>query len=232
MCGRYTLTQPLPFVEEHFQLRTLAPTVLELYAPRYNIAPGQPVLAVVEAPGGRRAGWLRWGFIPSWAKDPAIGYRMINARSETVAEKPAFRRAFRARRCLLPADGFYEWQAVGGKKQPYRFRLRSVPLFALAGLWETWTPPDGGEAIVSCTVLTVAANEVVGEVHHRMPAMLAPDQYGAWLDPEADVPTLQSLLRPYPAEEMESYPVSPEVNSAKNDHPGLIEPLKAKGSGD
>lgn len=230
MCGRFTLTTSLADIELHFGLLPAPLPFKEMYRPRFNVAPGQNILTVVAvgaAELSRELRWHRWGLIPPWAKEPSIGYRMINARSETVAEKPSFRNAFRRRRCLVPADGFYEWRPEGRRKIPYRFRLRDGSLFALAGLWETWTPPDGGEPITSCTVLTTDANDVVAPVHHRMPVIIPPDHYDTWLDPEEEPEALQALLSPYPPDAMEGYAVSPEVNSARNDYPELIEPAAA-----
>ena len=165
---------------------------------------------------------LKWGLIPSWADDPGIGARMINARSETVAEKPSFRRAFKERRCLIPADGFYEWQRTSGGKQPYYLRTKSGRPFAFAGLWESW---DGdGSEIHSCTILTTDANDLVGEVHHRMPVILPPGDYELWLDPDVREPgELLPLLAPYPANDMEVYQVSRRVNRPSNNDPDCVE---------
>lgn len=254
MCGRFTLTASIEDIQQHFGVLHVPSAFREVYRPRFNVAPGQDVLTVVAmtpetlngartaaaagaAPGGsaslnagsdvvRTLRWHRWGLIPPWAKEPSIGYRMINARSETVAQKPSFRHAFRRRRCLVPADGFYEWRTEGRRKVPFRFRMRDGSLFALAGLWETWTPPDGGEPITSCTVLTTDANDVVAPVHHRMPVIIPPDHYDTWLDPEEEPEALKALLSPYPPSAMEGYAVSTEVNSARNDYPELIKPLE------
>jgi putative SOS response-associated peptidase YedK len=194
---------------------------------RYNIAPTQPVAAVRQAAGsGRRElVQLRWGLIPSWAEDKKIGARLINTQAETAAEKPAFRCAFRHRRCLLPADAFYEWRRLTGKKRPFYLRLRDDCPFAFASLWEAWTSP-GGEVIESAPLLTTAANATVRPVHDRMPVILAPADYGRWLDPAVQKPeALQPLLRPYPAEEMTAYPVSTRVNAPRNDDSGCIKGL-------
>jgi putative SOS response-associated peptidase YedK len=193
--------------------------------PRYNIAPTQTV-AAVRAPANldqRELAYLRWGLIPSWADDPAIGNRLINARAETAPDKPAFRSAFRHRRCLVLADGFYEWQKLGSKKQPFYFRLRDGKPFALAGLWEHW---EGGDKLLeTCTLLTTQANNVLRPVHERMPVILPPDAYERWLDPAVQKPDqLTPLLRPYPAEAMAGYPVNPTVNNPRNDNPRCIEP--------
>ncbi len=212
-------------------------------APRYNIAPSQGVLVARAAPdGAREAAVLRWGLIPSWAKDADIGNRMINARAESVAEKPAFRAAFRARRCLILADGFYEWKSEAGGKQPYRITLADGGPFALAGLWERWAGPPGGgaqggeahggeaprgETIESCTIVTTEANARLEEIHHRMPVILAPGAFDAWLDPDTPGAQAQALLKPYPSEALAYYRVSPRLNSPANDDPALIEPIDA-----
>lgn len=222
MCGRFTLIAPAEALVEQFQLAEI-PSL----TPRYNIAPTQPVAVVRPSPekGGRELALLRWGLIPFWAKDPGIGARMINARSETVAQKPAFRAAFRRRRCLVPVDGFYEWQRLERGKQPFYVRLCDGKPFAFAGLWEHWEG-SGGATIDSCTLLTTEPNGLLRPVHNRMPVVLAPKDYGLWLDPglqEAEL--LQPLLRPYPSEGMIAYPISKWVNSPKNDGPQCIEPL-------
>ena len=222
MCGRFTLIAPGEAVAEHFQLSEI-PNL----KPRYNIAPTQPVAAVRISPntGDRELTYFNWGLIPRWAKDPTIGSRMINARSETAAEKPSFRVAFKYRRCLVPADGFYEWQKTNGQKQPVRIQMSDGGLFAIAGLWEHWASPDGSE-IESCTLLTTEPNERLRPVHNRMPVILPPEDYDLWLDTGAQHPgEVQLLLRPYPAEEMTFYPVSSYVNNPRNEDPLCIEPL-------
>ena len=219
MCGRFTLASPGEAVGELFGL-----TETPVLAPRYNIAPSQPVAAVRAAGEGRELVALRWGLIPSWAKDPAIGDRLINARSETAAEKPSFRTALRQRRCLLVADGFYEWRKDGPRKQPHLIRFRDRRPFAMAGLWERWEGPDG--PVESCTILTTAANEVVAPIHERMPVILVPETHAAWLAPATRDPVmLAPLLRPLAAEELEVFPVSLRVNSPANDDPQCIAPL-------
>lgn len=222
MCGRFTLITPAEALAEQFQLFEI-PSL----APRYNIAPTQPVAAVRRVPGDgqRELVLLRWGLVPFWAKDPGIGARMINARSETVAEKPAFRAAFRRRRCLVPADGFYEWRRLERGKQPFYVRLRDERPFAFAGLWEHWEGPDEA-AIDSCTLLTTEPNDLIRPVHSRMPVILAPKDYDLWLDPGVQkAELLRPLLRPYPSEGMLAYPISTWVNKPKNDSPRCIEPL-------
>jgi putative SOS response-associated peptidase YedK len=222
LCGRFTLTDPNVGLAVQFGL----PQIPDM-APRYNIAPTQPVAAVrVPGPGqAREMVMLHWGLVPFWAKDLKIGAQLINARSETAAEKPSFRAAFLQRRCLVIADGFYEWQKQNGAKQPYFIRLRHARPFAFAGLWERWEGPGAGP-IESCTLLTTEPNDLIRPLHSRMPAILHPDDYSLWLDPEVRQASLVlPLLRPYPALEMEAYPVSRLVNSPNNDTPQCIEPL-------
>jgi putative SOS response-associated peptidase YedK len=218
MCGRYTLASPTERLAEEFGVDASS---IEL-APNYNVAPTQKVAAVLEEGGQRRLEVLRWGLIPPWADDPGIGSRMINARSETAPGKPSFRRAFRERRCLIPADGFYEWQRTNGAKQPYYIHMEDGRPFAFAGLWESWSKGEG--EIRTCTILTTGANALVGEVHDRMPVILAHDAYDVWLDPASERDELTGLLAPYPEDEMEAYPVSRFVNSPSNNDPRCIEP--------
>lgn len=222
MCGRFTLAASGEQLALHFNLDE-AP-VMEA---RYNIAPTQPVVIIRQDEGRRIAELARWGLIPSWSKDASAGARMINARAETVAEKPAFRAALRQRRCLIPADGFYEWQTCAGGKQPYYALLATGELFAMAGLWERWQAPDG-VWIQSCTIMTTTANALIQPLHERMPVILAPEHYGPWLDPGLRDPgPLQALLAPYPAERMRVYPVGKAVNSVRNEGAGLIAPVDA-----
>ena len=217
MCGRFTLAAPAEQVAAQFQL----PATPELSA-RYNIAPTQQVLGVRAADGGREATFFRWGLVPSWAKDLSVGSRMINARAETVAEKPSFRAALRQRRCLIPADGFYEWQAREGGKQPYHITMADGGLFAMAGLYERWKSPEGSW-LESCTILTTEANELMRSLHDRMPVILPPEHYDLWLDPGLhDAGPLEALLVPYPAEQMAAAPVSRGVNHVGNDGPELL----------
>jgi putative SOS response-associated peptidase YedK len=223
MCGRFTLRARVAELIEHYLIGE--PTLGEFEA-RYNIAPTQPVLAVREKPGtispAREAVWLRWGLIPAWATDPAIGNRMINARCETVAEKPAFRSAFRRRRCLIAADGFYEWKTDGRVKQPYFIHFADNRPFAFAGLWDRWEGPDHS-SIESCTLLTTAANEIMRPIHDRMPVILTPRNYAKWLESaEQEPPTLLPLLAPYPGDDLEIYPVGRQVNTPSHDDPDCI----------
>jgi putative SOS response-associated peptidase YedK len=211
--------------DELAMLLDLDPAEVPELFPRYNVAPMQPVATAWLADGGRRsfAEW-RWGLIPSWARDAKIAHSLINARAETVAEKPAFRAAFRARRCLIPASGFYEWAATGGKqKQPFHIRMKDGRPFAFAGLWERWQGGDG-EPIETCAILTTGANELVRSVHERMPLILAPGDFAAWLDPRTPAIDLHDLLRPYPAEEMLAEPVGRYVNSPRNEGPQCLAP--------
>ncbi len=219
MCGRYTLRTPVEKLAEEFGFDASSVEV----PPNYNVAPTQEVAAVLSEGGERRLELLRWGLIPSWADDPQIGSRMINARAETAPEKPSFRRAFRERRCLIPADGFYEWKRTNGAKQPYYIRMREGRPYAFAGLWESWKD-DGSPEIRSCAILTTAPNALAGEIHDRMPVILPAGSYDAWLDPEAEKEELVALLAPYPEAEMEAYPVSRFVNSPSNNDPRCIEP--------
>jgi len=222
MCGRYTLTADGGAITEIFKVTE----AVEL-SPRYNVAPTQEVAVVGRNhEGGRTLGTMRWGLIPSWAKDPSIGSRLINARSETVAEKPAFRASFKKRRCLVVADGFYEWKKVGSAKQPYYIGLKGHPPFAIAGLWDRWRDKESGETIRSCTLLTTGPNALTETIHDRMPVILHPEDYDRWLDPEFhDREALESCLRPYEADAMEAYPVSTLVNNVRNDRPECIQAL-------
>ncbi len=197
--------------------------------PRYNVAPSQSVAAIVQLPDASRPQLqiLRWGLIPSWAKDPKIGYKLINARAETVSEKPLFRSAFGKRRCLIPATGFYEWQQVEGSrlKQPYFIGVQDEGLFAFAGLYEQWESPDG-DVLETCTIITTTANEIVASIHERMPVILAGQEYALWLDPSfGKIDRLQALLAPYPASGMTVYPISNLVNNPKNDSPECKQPM-------
>jgi putative SOS response-associated peptidase YedK len=221
MCGRFAQRSNPKRLAKEFKV-TDVPDI----EARYNIAPTQEILAVRESADGREMTFLKWGLIPSWSKDTSIGARLINARSETVTEKPSFRGAFKQRRCIIPADGFYEWQKADGKKQPFFFQMRDESPFGFAGLWECWAG-QGREAINSCTILTTEANEVLRPVHDRMPVILHPEEYSLWLEgDEREQDLLKELLRPYPAEEMTGYPVSQLVNSTRNKGLELIGELQ------
>ena len=219
MCGRFSLTSTPRRLRERFGL-SAAPDAI---APRYNIAPTQPVL-VIPNRAQRLLRPARWGLIPSWAKDASAGNRMINARAETLARRAPFRDALERRRCLIPADGFYEWQRDGRTRTPFLVRARDGEALALAGLWEVWRPPDG-EPLASCTIITTEPNELMAELHDRMPVVLGPESYSAWLNPvpqHADA--LLPLLVPCPDDWLEAYPVSDLVNSPANEDPACIAP--------
>jgi putative SOS response-associated peptidase YedK len=216
MCGRFRVARSKEILEEVFDAEdSLSPVE---WSPRYNVAPGQAVVAVRQDVGRpvRQLAPLRWGLIPAWAKDAAAGYKMINARAETAAARPAFCEAMRRRRCLIPADGFYEWKRAGKEKLPFCFTLADDAVFAFAGLWEQWRSAQG-ETVESCAILTTTPNELVRDVHDRMPVILAPDAYELWLDPGfGKVPELQPLLKPYTGA-MRRYRVSSRVNQVTHD---------------
>lgn len=222
MCGRFTQTATSDVIAKQFHLDKLP-----LFTPRYNIAPSQPIAAIRVDPhtAPRKLAMLRWGLIPSWAKDPKIGNQCINAKAETVAEKPSFRSAFKKRRCLIVATGFYEWQVQARTKQPMWIGLRSKQPFAFAGLWEHWTPAEG-EPLETCTIITTEPNSLMAPIHTRMPVILAPASYDQWLDPTFQhIDPLKALLRPYPSEELTAYPVSTLVNNPRHDVPQCLEPV-------
>jgi putative SOS response-associated peptidase YedK len=218
MCGRFSQRTDSKRIAEYFEV-TEVPRV----EPRYNIAPTQNILGISVSEDGREAAYYKWGLIPSWAKDVSMGARLINARSETVTEKPSFREAFKRRRLIIPADGFYEWQRAGDRKQPFFFHMRDDSPFGFAGLWDRWKS-ETGEVIESCTILTTEANEVLRPIHDRMPVILHAEDYQLWLDDDLRKSSLrEELLRPFPASEMEAYPVSPSINSPRNQGASLIE---------
>lgn len=220
MCGRFTLTKDMKLIAEYYGLERGFD-----HQPRYNIAPSQDILAIVSKQGHKEPAMLKWGLIPSWAKDKSIGNRMINARAETVDVKPSFARLLKRRRCLIPADGFYEWKA-NGQKVPVRFTRKDHGIFSLAGLWDEWVSPEG-EAIRSCTIITTMPNELTQQVHNRMPVILTRQAEQLWLDDSVTDPAiLKSLLVPYPAEEMSMYQVSRLVNNPANDRPECIEAVE------
>ena len=221
MCGRFTLTADQDSFEDRFSL-----TGFDLgWVPSFNIAPTQEVLAVTNDGSENRPELMRWGLVPSWAKDPKIGNRMINARSETLAEKPSFRTAFKRRRCLIPADGFYEWKREGKAKKPMLITVNPGDLFAFAGLWETWKQPDDSW-LLTCAIITTSANEFMKSIHDRMPVILPRESEASWLDPEEqDTAMLSELLLPYDSDRMEAYEVSTLVNSPRNNFPEVIEPV-------
>jgi putative SOS response-associated peptidase YedK len=234
MCGRYVLTTPGEVLAQIFDTAPPPEEVLEAIVPRYNIAPTQKVPVVRRAPtpvpapapaATRELALVQWGLVPHWAKDPDIGNRLINARAETAAEKPSFREALKRRRCLIPADGFYEWQKLGKGKQPFLLRLRNRETFAFAGLWSQWKNPESGANLESCAILTTTPNELTATVHDRMPVILPATTWDRWL---ADAPPgtpITDLFLSYPADEMEVFPVSKRVNSPANEGPENIVPL-------
>lgn len=215
MCGRFCLTSTPEAIAEFFGFK-----VKLHFESRFNISPGQPILVVRQNEGHLEPGMLHWGLIPHWAKDPAINYKMINARSETVAEKPSFRSAYKSRRCLIPADGFYEWKKEGTQKQPYYFHRTDNQFFCFAGLWEYWSNTSAGQDIASCTIITTKANQLMQPIHHRMPVVVSPDYYKNWLSGSIGVELFGTDDWP----EFESYPVSTYVNNAHHEGPDCINP--------
>jgi putative SOS response-associated peptidase YedK len=224
MCGRYRLSRRKQLVEEYFDATSDEPD----WSPRYNIAPTQPIAVIRQNPKEpiRVLSLMRWGLIPSWAKDSSAAARMINARAETAATKPAFSDAMKSRRCLIPADGFYEWMRTEKTKQPYCFEVNERGLFAFAGLWDRWKDPSG-KVLETCSILTTTPNAVTSAVHDRMPVILDPDAYDVWLDPGMkDVSAASDLLRPYDARLMRCFPVSTRINSVVNDDAECSAPVE------
>lgn len=219
MCGRFAQKSPRAKITKKFKVEEVPPL-----AERYNVAPTQAVLAIRESSGVREAAFFKWGLVPSWARDAGIGNKLINARSETVTEKPSFRGAFARRRVLVPADGFFEWSRRGDSKRPFYFHMRGGEPFAIAGLWERWEGECG--PLETCTLLTTEANELLAPYHDGMPVILRPEDYDVWLDADAHRPDLLTqLLRPYTYEAMSAYAVSALVNSPSNDSQHCVEPL-------
>ncbi|HEX9746430.1 MAG TPA: SOS response-associated peptidase [bacterium] len=220
MCGRFSLSASFQDIQEYFNISEVSAE----FRARHNIAPTQPVVVISSHPE-RVLDTYRWGLIPTWAKDTSIGNRMINARSETIDEKPSFKRPFKNQRCLILADGFYEWKKAGKEKIPIYVRLKSKEPFAFAGLWDRWVSGEG-EVINSCTIITCEPNSLMKKFHHRMPVILTKASHDVWLNHESqDLDRLKELLKPYPAELMEAYMVSKEVNSPRNDSPECIVPI-------
>ncbi len=220
MCGRFTLTLDPVILRQAFDLGDMPPE----WIPRYNIAPSQPVAVIADA-RTRGLDYMRWGLVPSWAKDISIGNRLINARAETLAEKPSFRAALARRRCLILADGFFEWKkAKSGPSTPYFIQMEDKSPFAFAGLWEVWHAPEG-DVLKSCTIITCPPNARVAPIHDRMPVIFNPRQAWNWLE-EHPVAELSGMLKPYPAEEMTAYPIGRMVNDPKRDEPGIIQPAE------
>lgn len=223
MCGRFSLYTDLEQIKEQFDVQVGISE--EDYSPSYNIAPSQSILAIINDGANNRMGHLKWGLIPSWTNDEKIGYKMINARSETVDEKPSYRNAFIQRRCILPMNSFYEWIAKEKEKIPMLIKMKNNELFAVAGIWETWKK-ENGETIKSCTILTTEANALVKTIHDRMPVILPPERMQNWLDPSLrDKDSLKAMLSPFESTLMEAYPVSKEVNTPKNNYVGLLNSL-------
>lgn len=221
MCGRFFLTTDADTLQQQFHVADVAPV-----APRYNIAPTQDVVAVCQnGDGYRHVKTFRWGLIPQWAKDLSAGAKMINARSETVADKPSFRQPIRYHRCLIPASGFFEWlRQADGSKQPFYIQRKDGELLAMAGIWDTWK--ESGQVIESCSILTTAANNLVAKLHDRMPVLLSPTEYDQWLDRNiTDPQQLMGMYTPYPSEPLQATPISPLINNARHDGPDCLEPL-------
>jgi putative SOS response-associated peptidase YedK len=224
MCGRFTLSASIEEIMDRFEIQSFLD--MEDYTPSYNIAPSQSVLAVINDGKANRMGFLRWGLIPPWAKDMSIGQKMINARAETLLEKPSFRNAFKKKRCLIIADSFYEWKRHEDKqKTPMRIKLKDDSLFAMAGIWEGWKTPEG-TSIFSCSAITTSPNDLMKDIHDRMPVILKKNDEKTWLDPSISDPIyLTPLLRPLEANLMEAYEVSTQVNSPKNNSIDLIQKI-------
>ncbi len=222
MCGRFTLTVNPAELQSGFE-DFIFPAQ---FAPRYNVAPSQPVLAIPND-GKNKADFFLWGLIPSWSKDPTIAHKLINARGETIGEKPSFRGGFKYKRCLIIADGFYEWKVDPGSKTktPHYIYMKDRHPFAIAGLWDEWHSPDGG-SLKTCTIITITPNELMESIHNRMPVILDAKDYAEWLDPAPRAPeSLQHLIKPFSAGSMSAYPVSTFVNSPANDRAELVVPI-------
>lgn len=223
MCGRFTITLPL---DELIIRYLILENRLAKFAPNYNVAPMQFIPAVISGMQGNRLGELRWGLVPSWAKEDKIGGSMINARAESLTEKPAFRKLLTSRRCLIPADGFYEWQQRASGKQPYRIVMKDGGLFSFAGLYDIWSDPQGNK-LATCTIITTEPNSLMAEIHTRMPAILRPEHEAEWLARNnADPPSLLQLLQPFESAKMRAYPVSPAVGNVRNNTRELLEEVK------
>lgn len=222
MWGRYTITVS----EDELIARYAAEEPTNRYhTPRFNVAPTQHVPVILNDEGVIKIDAFKWGLIPFWSKDAKSGFKMINARADTVAEKPSFRTAFKQKRCLIPADGFYEWKKIGSDKQPYRILLKNQPIFSMAGLWEGWTSPEGKE-IKSCTIITTDPNELMIDIYDRMPMILSVEDEYKWLDKGKSVEELKAMLQPFPMECMRVYPVSKDVGNVKNQNEDLIKEFK------
>ncbi|MGJ3195712.1 SOS response-associated peptidase [Peribacillus frigoritolerans] len=222
MCGRFTLFTDIEEIKERFDIQG---SFDEEYQFSYNIAPSQSVLSVINDGVRNRLGYLRWGLIPFWAKDEKAGYKMINARAETIAEKASFRNAYKKKRCLIIADSFYEWKKTPERKIPMRIKLKNHAPFGMAGLWESWKSPEG-ISVYSCSVITTVPNELMTSIHDRMPVILKPEDEKDWLNPSINDPAyLQQYLKSFDSEQMEAFEVSTDVNSTKNNTPNLIQQI-------
>lgn len=221
MCGRFSLFADLEYLISRFGI--LNSEEFD-FVKRYNIAPSQDVFAIIKSDEGNKAGFLKWGLVPVWAKDERISHKMINARAETVDEKPSFKRLLKSRRCIIPASGFFEWQKNGKQKQPYHIQLKNQEPFGFAGLWDRWEKE--GKVIQSCTIITTKPNELMKDIHDRMPVILRKENEEDWLDRSLDDSSyLKSILQPYDASQMEAYKVSASVGSPRNQGRELVEPL-------
>ncbi len=221
MCGRFALWITLNILDHY----GIADDPGNVFHPSYNIAPGQDIVAVVQTPADRQLVHLRWGLIPSWTKNLTKAPKSINARSETVWDKPSFRSAIRYRRCLIPANGFLEWKKSGIRKQPYLIRFENLELFSMAGIWESWKNPETGETIDSCAILTTCANEAVSAIHDRMPVIVKPEDYSTWLAPKIDQREVDGLFQPFASDRTMIQPASPRVNTTRNNDPDCIVPV-------
>ncbi|MEX3624982.1 SOS response-associated peptidase [Viridibacillus arvi] len=223
MCGRFSLFSSFEDIIQTFDVEKMINE--DEYTKTYNIAPTHDIITIINDGRINRMGKLRWGLIPKWASDPKISAKMINARSETIDEKPSFRESFIRRRCIIPMDSFFEWKQDNAIKQPFRIKMKNEQLFAVAGIWDTWYSSTG-ERINSCTMLTTSPNELMSSLHHRMPVILPKKEYENWLNPlEQDTQVLRSLLVPYPTSGMDAYPVSTAVNSVRNNDQSLIQQI-------
>lgn len=218
MCGRFTITDPIEEIMDRY-MAAIADGFE--YKPNYNAAPMQYIPTIIGSSNGNRLGYLRWGLVPSWADDQKIGNKMINARAETLAEKPAFRRLISSKRCTVPCSGFYEWKKVGSGKQPMRILMKDESIFSLAGLYDTWTDPDGNK-LSTCAIITTEPNSLMADIHNRMPVILRPEDEAEWLNKESDKESVLGLLIPYDAYEMRAYKVDSSVGNVKNNCEDLI----------
>lgn len=229
MCGRFNQTASAQKLKTSFAIKAFNCDEAAI-TPRYNIAPSQDILVVrADLPRHERsASLMHWGLIPHWASDRHIAFRTINARAETIADKPSYRDAFKNRRCLIPATGFYEWQQLGRGKQPYHVRMRDAEPFAMAGVWEHWQDEQGGDEIESCSIVVTTANSLMATIHERMPVILPRGAWNTWLNPDFfERKTLLSLLKPYPGDEMDLYPIDKAVNNPENDYSTLLTPASS-----